>query len=221
MISCWLIKISLSNRDEREELRDKRGLHPKADRDPGPLTLSVSLNPYTHTHVRERHHASRSALTHLRVRLRDCPWLRLVSVRPPSSVQGPASSLETLQRLQSRLWWARSDPVQPRCALRNGVHSYTETPADGLTDMAATCSPNPRLSEPPPLSPLDITVQCSSRVRAPRRCETTTRPQPDPCTAGLLAQPQGGKPLAHPTSDTEREGEAGEALRAPQGERVV
>jgi len=81
--------------------------------------------------------------------------------------------------------------------------------------------PKPTAFRTTPLSPLDITVQCSSRVRAPRRCETTTRPQPDPCTAGLLAQPQGGKPLAHPTSDTEREGEAGEALRAPQGERVV
>ena len=74
--------------------------------------------------------------------------------------------------------------------------------------------PKPTAFRTTPLSPLDITVQCSSRVRAPRRCETTTRPQPDPCTASLLAQPQGGKPLAHPTSDTEREGEVGEALRA-------
>ena len=55
----------------------------------------------------------------------------------------------------------------------------------------------------------------------PGPARATTHPQPDACTAGLLAQPRGGKPLAHPTSDTEREGEAGEAPRAPQGERVV
>ena len=43
-----------------------------------------------------------------------------------------------------------SYPVQPRCALRNGVQSYTETPADGLTGMAtlATCSPNPTRTHP-------------------------------------------------------------------------
>ena len=77
--------------------------------------------------MRERHHASRSALTHLRVRLRDCPWLRLVSVRPPSSVQGPASSLETLQRLQPRLWWALRPRTAPLRIAQRRTQLYRDT----------------------------------------------------------------------------------------------
>ena len=122
----------------------------------------------------------------------------------------------------------RTDPVQlvgsqtPYSPAAHCATAYTAIQRHRRTDSRTwQMLPKPTAFRTTPLSPLDITVQCSSRVRAPRRCETTTRPQPDPCTASLLAQPQGGKPLAHPTSDTEREGEAGEALRAPKGERVV
>ena len=90
--------------------------------------------------MRERHHASRSALSHTSACASESATVRGSVVRAPPE-QLPASTLERLSTGTTatdrpRTACGLSDPVQPRCALRNGVHSYTETPADGLTDMA-------------------------------------------------------------------------------------